>query len=206
MMKKLLLTSAGFENPKIGEEFLKLIDKSASDIKILFIPTAARTKEELFYVDESKEELIGIGIKKENITNFNLDRELNEDELNKFDVIYVCGGNTFYLLYKIKKSNFGDKIIDLVNKGVVYVGASAGSILAGPDIEISGRGDRWDKNDIGIKDLTGLNLTNEIISPHYVDEEKEIINKFKKATNKKVTPLTDNQALLIINNEVKLLE
>jgi len=205
-MKKLLLTSAGFENPKIGEEFLKLVDKPVSEIKVLFIPTAARTKEELFYVGKSKEELIGVGINGENLINFNLDRELSEEELNKIDVIYVCGGNTFYLLFKVKESNFGDKIIELVNMGIVYVGASAGSILAGPDIEISGRGDKWDKNDVGIKDLTALNLTKEIISPHYADEEKEIIDKFEEETGKRVTPLRDDQALLIVGDNVKILE
>jgi peptidase E len=205
-MKKILLTSAGFENPKIGEEFLKLVNKSAQEIKVLFIPTAARTKEELFYVSKSKEELMGVGIKEENIINFNLDRKLSEEELNRFDVIYICGGNTFYLLHRVNESNFRDKIISLVDKGIVYVGASAGSIIAGPDIEISGRGDRWDKNDIGIKDLAGLNLTTEIISPHYIEEEKEIIDKFREETNKKVTPLRDDQALLIIDDEVKLLE
>ena len=39
-MKKLLLTSAGFENPKIGEEFLKSVNKPVSEIKIIFVPTA----------------------------------------------------------------------------------------------------------------------------------------------------------------------
>ncbi len=37
-MKKLLLTSAGFENPKIGKLFLELINKSASETKIILFP------------------------------------------------------------------------------------------------------------------------------------------------------------------------
>lgn len=43
-MKKLLLTSAGFLNPKIGDEFLKLLSKNPKDIKVLFIPTASEYK------------------------------------------------------------------------------------------------------------------------------------------------------------------
>ena len=67
-MKKLLLTSAGFQNPETADEFLKLIDKSPSEIKIIFVPTASsRTEEELKYIKESKKELIDIGIREENI-------------------------------------------------------------------------------------------------------------------------------------------
>lgn len=205
-MKKLLLTSAGFENPKIGEEFLKLVNKPATEIKILFIPTAARTDEELYYVGKAKKELLGIGIKKENILVYNLDGDIGDEKLKNIDVIYVCGGNTFYLLHKVREDNFGEKIKEMVDKGVVYCGASAGSILVGPDIGISGRDETWGKNDAGIKDLTGLNLTDKIISPHYTDKEEEIIDKFEKETGRKITRLTDKQALLVENGETKILE
>jgi len=199
---KMLLTSAGFKNPKIGEVFLKLIDKPTSEIKILFIPTASRTDEEFFYVDKSKKELLDLGIKRGNIYVYNLDKEITDEELNKINAIYVCGGNTFYLLYKIRENKFGDKIKGMVRKGIVYVGASAGSILVSPDIGISGIKD----NDIGIKDLAGLNLTDKIISPHYNAEKEEIVSKFEKETGRKITRLTDNQALLIEENEFKIIE
>jgi dipeptidase E len=199
---KMLLTSAGFENPKIGKEFLRLINKPTSEIKILFIPTASRTKNELLYIEKSKKEILGLGIKKENINIYNLDRKISNEELNKINAIYVCGGNTFYLLHKIKESGFGKKIKEMIMKGIVYCGASAGSILVSPDIGISG----IEKNDIGIKDLTGLNLTDKIISPHYAKEDEEIVRKFEKDTGRKITRLTDTQALLIEGDEIKILE
>ena len=205
-MKKLLLTSAGFENPKIGGEFLKLIEKSVSEVKVLFIPTASRTKEELYWVGESKKELIGVGIKEENIINFNLDREFDEGELNKIEVIYVCGGNTFYLLHKIKEIGFENAIKKFILDGKVYVGVSAGSMVMGPDIDVSGIKVDWDKNDVCLKDLTGLNFTDKRISPHYTIEDEEIIKKFEEKTGKEVTRLKDSQALLIIGEEVKVLE
>lgn len=198
----MLLTSAGFENPKIGEIFLKLINKPSSEIKILFIPTASRTDEELFYVDKSKRELLDLGIKKENIYVYNLDKNISEEELNKINALYVCGGNTFYLLHKIRESNFGEKIKEMVKNGIVYCGASAGSILLGPDIRISG----IEGNDIGIKDFTGLNLTDKIISPHYDKGEEEIVSKFEKETGQKIIRLTNRQALLIERNKSKIIE
>ena len=205
-MKRLLLTSNGFENPKIGKEFLKLIDKPASEIKILLIPTSARTKEELHYVNLSKKELLDLGIEEENIVNYNLDSEIGDKELDSFDVIYMCGGNTFYLLHKIRESKFDKKISEIVCKGIVYVGVSAGSMIIGPDIGVSGIKEEWDENDIGIKNLTGLNLTKERISPHYINEDEEVIQKFERETGKKVTTLRDNQAILIKDNETNVIE
>ncbi len=205
-MKRLLLTSNGFENPKIGKEFLKLVNKPVTEIKSLFIPNASRTKEELHYISLSKKELIDLGIEKENIIEYNLDRDVSDGELENIDVVYMCGGNTFYLLYKVRESKFDEKINEIVNKGIVYVGVSAGSMIIGPDIDVSGIREEWDKNDIGIKDLTGLNLIKERISPHYINEDKEAIQKFERETGKKVTPLRDNQAILIKDNEINVIE
>lgn len=201
---KLLLTSSGIDNDKIGKEFLKLVDKPASEIKILFVPTASRTEEELYYVAESKKELLDLGIKKKDIVDYNLGNEL--EGLDDFDVMYVCGGNTFYLLHRIRESGFDKVIKEFVESGKVYVGVSAGSMVMGPDIDVSGIKVDWDKNDVCLKDLTGLNFTDKRISPHYTIEDEEIIKKFEEKTGKEVTRLKDSQALLIIGEEVKVLE
>lgn len=207
-MKKLLLTSAGFENPKIAEYFLSLIKKQPQDIKILFIPTASRTLEEISYVNGSRQELLSLGLKKENIIEYISGAALYQEVLDTLDSIYVCGGNTFYLMSVLKKTGFNKKIIELVDKGAVYVGVSAGSIIAGPDIEIAGIGPDSDTNDIHLKDLSALNLCNSIIYPHY-DPKNKIIEKhiklYEQKTKKKVIRLTNNQALLI-NKTKKVIE
>ena len=50
-------------------------------------------------------------------------------------MIFVKGGNTVQLLHLLRKYNQFDKIKDLVNNGVLYVGQSAGAIIAGIDTE-----------------------------------------------------------------------
>ncbi len=132
---KLLLTSAGFENSKVGEEFLKLIDKPVSEIKVILVPTAARTKEELFYVDKSKKELLNVGIHAQDIKTLDLDHKISFEEVDGFDVIYVCGGNTFYLLHKVGEAGFDKITKQFLEKRGIYVGVSAGSIIVGPDID-----------------------------------------------------------------------
>lgn len=198
---KLLLTSTGFKNLKIGRKFLRLIKKHPSKLKIIFIPIAARTKEELKYVEVSKKELLDLGIK--NIRIIDLNKKIDYSELKNFDAMYICGGNTFYLMYKIRRINFNKIIKKFVKEGKIYVGVSAGSIIAGPNIKIASP---FDKNDVGLKDLKGLNLTNVIVSPHFCKKEENIIKKFKKKSKYKVIPLTDKQALLIKRNKIKIIE
>jgi peptidase E len=203
LVHKLLLTSAGFENPRIGKEFLKLIDNEPSITKVLFIPTASRTEDELFYVEKSRQELLAVGIKEENILVYNLDYRISYEVLDEISVIYVCGGNTFYLLHKIKEVGFDAVLARLIQNGILYVGASAGSLLACPNINIP---DRSDSNDIGINDFNGLNFTDTVIVPHYSNEQRERIEEAKQKTKYPLIPLTDNQALLIINGEIRVIE
>lgn len=194
-MRKLLLTSAGFENPKIRLKFLELVGKDPEEIKVLFIPTAAQTKEEKYYANESKKEILELGIK--DIIEYNLEGETPKE----FDAIYVCGGNTFYLLDKVRKSGFDKRVIEFIDKGKVYVGVSAGSIIMGPLIGIAAP---FDQNQIGLKDLTGLKLIDSVITPHYTPEEKKIIDKFEG--EHPIIRLTDQQAVLVIGEKEKVLE
>lgn len=202
-MTKLLLTSTGLANQNITNQFLQIIDKPVSQIKIIFVPTASRTDEELKYVDESKKELLDLGILENNIKTLNLDKLVSFDEVEDFDVIYICGGNTFYLLKKVRETGFDKVIIEFAKTDKLYFGVSAGSILVCPNINIASP---FDENDVNLTDLTGLNLTDVIVSPHYKDEEKTIIDDFKKKSQYEVVPLTDEQALLVVDGETKIVE
>jgi peptidase E len=191
-MKKLLLTSTGFTNPKLGERFLHLLNKEPSQTMVLFIPTASRSENEMKYIKESENELVQLGIPRENIVWLDVNNVAAIGDINRFDAIYVCGGNTFFLMKKLKDTGLDKKIIELVNQGRVYVGVSAGSVIAGPVISIAGP---FDENEVGLKDMTGLNLVNEVITPHYDKKEKSIIDEFIEKLPYKVIPITDNQAL-----------
>ncbi len=203
IMSKLLLTSTGLANQNITNQFLQLIDKPVSQIKVIFIPTAARSEQELRYVNISKKELINLGISEANIKTENLSKPVTNKEVRDFDVIYVCGGNTFYLLKKVRETGFDMVIKDSVNANNLYFGVSAGSIIACPNIDIASP---FDENDVNLADLAGLNLIDIIVSPHYRKEDKSIIDNFKKKSQYKVIPLTDEQALLVIDGKTKIVE
>jgi peptidase E len=195
---KLLLTSTGFANQKIADFFLDILRKDPTDAMVAFIPTASRTEEELFYVRKSKQELLDMGIKK--IVEFDLENKPSSDPLSGFDIVYVCGGNTYYLLKKIRNSGFD---VALNNFNGLYVGVSAGSIVVGPSIEIAGP---WDENDISLEDESGMNIIDFAVSPHYQRKDKEIIAEIKSKVDYEILELTDNQAIFCENGKRKIIE
>jgi dipeptidase E len=86
--------------------------------------------------------------------------------LDDTDVIFISGGNTFFLLQEMRKSGFTELIPEYVKKGMTYVGSSAGSVVAGPDISlIKGLDDPKDAPEL--KDYAGLGLIDVLIFPHW---------------------------------------
>lgn len=202
---KLFLTSTGLANEKLRKEFTALLTKPFPDIKVIFVPTAARTKEELKYVDESKQELLDLGISENNIKILTLDDKVAYTDVKDYDIIYVCGGNTFYLLKKVKESGF-DKVIKefVLDPNKIYFGVSAGTIIVSQDIEIAGLGEFGDPNDVNLKDISSLNLTNYVFAVHYSDAEKEFVDNYEKQTKHKIIRITNEQALVVIDKNKKV--
>lgn len=189
-MMKLLLTSAGFENQAVAEAFTGMLSKPASISKVLFIPTAAQTGEALSYVEKSRKELLKAGIDRNNIHIYDLERRMDGAELKKYDVVYVCGGNTRHLLRRVKRSGF-DKI--LISFGGVYVGASAGSLIMAAHI------DPYLKN----ARTKGLRLINCWLRVHC--QEGSQGGKIDTG-GCPVISLTDRQALVVEDGEVTLIQ
>jgi dipeptidase E len=198
----LLLTSAG---TNIKEEIMKILPKPTKELKLAHIITASKVEEDKSYLEADKEELIAMGFSVEDI-----DIEgKNEDELRKIledkDIIYVQGGNTFYLLKWVRESGFDKVVKDLIEKGVIYIGVSAGTIIAGLNIDTA-----WwkygapDKNRVGLKDFTGLGLVPFLITVHIEKSHIGIIKKYANKSSYKVIALTDDQAILVQDDKYKL--
>lgn len=200
---KLFLTSAGLPK-ETREYFLKLLDKDPKKVKVAFIPTAAYPEVDKWFVKAATDEIEKLGMSWEEIELKNEDKDSLYKKLKEFDVIYVNGGNTFYLLDWVRKSGFDQIIKKLLGEGKIYIGVSAGSILAGTNIEISGWDATWDKNVVGLKDLTGLNLVPFVISPHFTEAERKVLEEKSKETDYSVWAITDKQAVLVDDEKVKI--
>jgi dipeptidase E len=204
--KTLLLTSSGMQSMK--DEISKLLQKPSYDVTVAFITTAAKPQENLDYVkrdwDIMKEEM------RFNVEEVDIEGK-TESEVMKLleirDIIFVEGGNTFYLLKAMRECNFEKVIRKLLKQGKVYMGASAGSIVAGRTIKTAG----WkngDKNFVGLKNLRGLDLVPFDIFVHYQSEHAEIIKaeiKNPKKRAKNLKKITDEQAILVQGKDAMLI-
>ena len=204
---KLLLTSDGFTTPQITNEFLALTGKPVADIRLgVVVPNAIESEIEVYYFNLHMNIFSQIGLVSQNIHIINLDDDLSFESFENLDAIFVCGGNTFYILYKMRESGFDKYIKQFVESGGIYIGESAGSIIAGPDIEIAGWGSEGDENSIGLEDLSGLNFTDISIFPHFKEVLDSEVEEFKAKAGNPVITLTDNQAMSIIGNKAKFID
>lgn len=184
---KVLLTSAGWSstngevNRNIQQRFLSMLGKPADEAKVLFIPTAAITDEAIRMADLCKQDLLQAGIPAENITVFNVGEKITRDQALAFDVIYFTGGDTGYLLKRIKETGFDAIIKAMVYSGKVYVGVSAGSLIATPNI-----GDPYSK------ETAGLAFINAYITVHVPQGSAA-----REDLPLPHIPLADNQALAV---------
>lgn len=128
-MRKILLTSAGFENKKIEQKFLAMIDKPASQIRVIWIPTAAINEEAKAVLPKCMDDLLNAGIPAENIKTYDLDYIMNYEEMTTYDAVYVCGGSSRHLLDKMYEADFVAILKKFIDQGGVYVGVSAGSCV-----------------------------------------------------------------------------
>lgn len=129
-MKKILLTSNGFENPRLGEEFSALVGKAPGQMRCLFIPTAAVNPDALEVLPKCLHDLLDLGVASAQITVYDLHEPMDAQTLCGFDAVYVAGGDTRYLLRRMKEAGFGAVLERFFESGGVYVGVSAGSIAA----------------------------------------------------------------------------
>lgn len=134
-MKNILLTSTGLTNRHIKEKFLGLLNKDINKSKALFVITAAIDPDAIRMLPTCLDNLTECGIIDQNITVYNMHELLNEEEILKYDIIYVCGGETKYLVKRMNEINFKQIIDRFVDNGGIYLGVSAGAVCAGSTYE-----------------------------------------------------------------------
>lgn len=135
---KLLLTSGGLRNSTLVNAFLDLVGKPAGEIKIAFIPTALNVEpgDKGWAIDQMIR-LRDIGVGQLDIVDISaVPKEVWLPRLEESNVIFVNGGNTTYLMTKFNESGLTDEIPRLLEDRV-YVGVSAGSYVATPDIRFN---------------------------------------------------------------------
>ena len=192
----LILTAAAFSNPKV-KDFIKEKVSSLDKKRVAIIPTASEGKGNNKYSILAKDIYVEMGAEK--VFFVDIETEINFDFKNT-DVIHLCGGNSFKLLHFARLRNLDSIIKDLISRGGICIGVSAGSLILGPSIKIASEV-RPDINEINETNFKGLNLTNTIIFPHYEEEVEDDILNFETENRVQVTRLRNDQAIVIQGTE-----
>ena len=119
----------------------------------LYIPLAMEEEQ----YDSCYEWIAGelAGIKIPGIEMVRSAEELSRKHLADYSFLFIGGGNTFKLLYDMKRVNMFEPIRDYLQNGGVAFGGSAGAIIFGEDLESCALDD---ENDVGLKDTAGFDV------------------------------------------------
>lgn len=195
---RLLLTSSGISNRSIAKGLQKLHGKLPGEQKVVFIPTASIAEEgNKDWVIRHLLELWRYGYNWVDIVEPSSQGINWKSRMEEADIIYLTGGNTFYLLDQFRKTGL-DKWLGKNVKNKIYVGSSASTIIATPKIDVAAIEPFADKNFVGLKDLKGLNWVDFEVIPHAPNwAGYEHCEKYAKTTKNKVYALDDASAILV---------
>ena len=196
-MKNMILTSSLYESMGIVKKFLN--EKTESK-KILFIPTATNVDEYKKYIHLTQKVFEDFGYEVENFDISVFSEETVKEKISETKIVFISGGNTFYLLQELKKKNLISYLRGKIENGLLYIGESAGSVITAPNI---GYADIVDDKALAteLNDYTGLNLVDFYVVPHFEEEP------FVESSRKVVELYKDKLDLKVINNkEVVLVE
>jgi dipeptidase E len=137
---KLLLTSAGVNNPSIEAALVELLGKPIAESDALCIPTASYGHASFagarrFVLGESHCPMVELGWQSVGLLEVaalaTLDRETWVAAVEAADVLLANGGDALYLAHHMRASGLAELLPSL---DVVWVGFSAGSMVMTPRI------------------------------------------------------------------------
>ena len=137
---RLLLASAGLTNATVVDALEGLLGKPLGESRMVYVPTALHATpggpalgwQMLQFARPGAWAEVGM---LELTALPGLPEDVWLPMLESADAIYVGGGNTPYLCHWFERSGFGARLPSLLQRAV-YVGASAGSMIAGTDLRI----------------------------------------------------------------------
>ena len=201
----MILTSSLYESIELVKKFL---DKNTESKKILFIPTATNVDEYKKYIHLTQKVFEDFGYEVENFDISIFSEEIAKEKLSQAKIVFISGGNTFYLLQELKRKNLTSYLKERIENGLLYIGESAGSVIATPDIEYASIVD--DKTlATELDDYTGLDLVDFYIVPHFeeepfVESSRNTVELYKDKLDLKL--INNKEAILVENNNFTIIK
>jgi dipeptidase E len=214
---KLLLTSNGLSNKAIAEAFVRLVGKSVQDIKVAFVPTAGLAeKNDKGWLIDDMYRIKQLGCFVDIVDIAQLPKNEWLPRIEWCDVIFVGGGNAFYLSYWMQKSGLFDELPRLLETRV-YAGISAGSMITGRNLVLTTQAstlpqafvdEDYDKlGPVGRSAAETLNFVEFLVRPHFNSPSfplasYESIEPRIKDIPETVYAIDDDTAIQVIDDEM----
>lgn len=137
---------------------------------------------------------------------FDLSDNFSDEALLKlldYGTIYLSGGNTYAFMDAAKKRNIYPILKKHLENGGLLIGASAGSIMMTPSIDLAGMG--GDKNTPNLKDTTGFNFVDFEFHPHFKDNEvPDYLSEYMKGRGYDLYTCKDGSGIFYSNGKIRL--
>jgi dipeptidase E len=179
-----------------------VLPAAPSELRTVFVPTAGVPFNAAPWIDKRRAWLDDAGFRYEELELSRSDRERTAALVGTADLIYVEGGNTYFLLEHMQRCDFWGA---MVGARAVYSGCSAGAVVACPDIGYVG--DLDDRSAApGLATTAGAGLVPFGILPHMddmrvADQLAAIVKGW--TTDQLLIGLDDDQALVVTDGLVR---
>ncbi|KAL1527032.1 hypothetical protein AB1Y20_015719 [Prymnesium parvum] len=238
-VRRLMLTSSGLTTPQLEQKFRQLMEAStppSAPSRIAMIVTAqlAPSVQETASPDAAltskrspgelrrrrladarkKGRLISaqLGVPVECIDCLRVEPAELRASLEGASCIWVTGGNTFFLWQAMRRTGLDALIRERVASGALYVGCSAGAIVAGRSI-VPAFWKGWDSpaaasetNWDDASNLVGMGLANSSFFPHFAPSWAELVERKRGDLDHPVICLDEECAFISGDNSHALLE
>ena len=178
-----------------------LIKEEIDNKKVAFIPTASLHEGYTGYVGSARKLFKKLGA---SVTEIDISTEAYSTIQAVFedaDVIYFTGGNSFFLMDQLRKTETDELLKKELANGKLMIGESAGAIICAPTIRYIEQMDEKPE-DYSQEDNEGLDLIDFYVLPHYLTAP------FKKITERIMAEFSDlnicainNHQAIIVNDE-----
>jgi dipeptidase E len=218
---KLLLTSLGLTTDEISKALNELVGKKPTEIKIAFIPTGAHCNlGDKGWLVDNLHKIKQYGYYVEIVELSALKKSAIKKILTESDVIFVGGGNCFYLSYWLEKRGMFDLLPKLMETKV-YAGLSAGSMVASANLKLSSQAlDRkqsiteLEYNNLGPKNQSSsrtFSFVDFVFKPHLNSKEHpelrsvSYVKKVASRAEKPVYAIDDLSAIKIDGDKIAII-
>lgn len=165
---------------------------------IVYIPTAANGENgwEGWKDSETLKILKTLSIKLKIIQLEEYRDESVSKELEGVDIVWFAGGVPGYLMYWIRRCGLDIRLKEILDKGALYVGSSAGSMVVGQSLDVASWG--FVDGELGAGDIKPMRLVDFDIYPHY---EESLYEKIKENYNGERMYLLKNGEEIIVEDD-----